>query len=955
MSNSYPFQNPARSPRERAEDLVSRLTREEKIGMVTSHLDAVPRLGIPATHIGVEIARGLVQRDQRRETTILPQPWGMAAMFDPELMEKLGDMAGAEVRISNQMDPPSSLSLFGPTVDMERDPRWGRNEEAYGEDPCLTGHMTAAYTRGLAGSDPRYLKCAPLLKHFYANNYEDERQTTNANISPRLKREYYLKAFEPAIRQGGAVGLMTAYNLINGVEGVNNPDVSEICKKEWGMTFAVSDGGDFGQNVAAHRSYEDHAASIASILGTGADTMLDSRDMVDPAVEEALERGLLKEESLDKAIADLFTLRFMLGDFDPEENPYTGMDQSRLACSDHEKLAVQAAEESMILLENKGLLPLTDDGKCTVAVVGPLANENYTCWYCGYAEHQTPVVEGFRQRLGEGRVLFDEGLDRIVLKSEKTGKYVRLGENGELIADAANAGSAEVFERNDWDYGSWTLRSFRTGKYVTEGGGFAAMQVSGGEPDKMAFDPAMTCTAEQAFGWFVMEHVKAREENGSWFLSTWQDRSIAVKENGSVIAAVLSGDDPAARFQLEVVSCGAERVRKLSEQADHVIVCGGNHPLINAREEYDRPDIDLPRSQGRLLSAAWKGNRSTVLYLITGYPFSITEEREQAGAVLCSTHLGPSLGHVAAKTVFGENNPAGRTPSTWYRSVRDLPAIDDYDIAKNKVTYLYFEGEPLYPFGYGLSYTRFAYSDFQVSARSFGPEDTVTATVTVKNEGDYDGDEVVQLYAVPPQSRAYPRPHSMLRAFRRVSLKKGESKTVPLSFPVEELSFWCTEENSFVVAKGDYALCVGASSGDLRCRETVFVDGKEADTRDGGRWISAIDTQNYRRAQFLTDKRDGKEYLEAADFRSYAVYTGLDISGCNAFEAELSSPAGDVELILADNATGKILGRCGGRGTGGLTRFAAFSCDIVPQSEILDLRICFTKQTSLKKFHFYQK
>lgn len=955
MKEKYPFQNPELSPRERAKDLVSRLTLEEKTGMVTSNLSAIPRLGIPATHFGVEIARGLVQRDQCRETTILPQPWGMAAMFDTELMEKLGDMAGDEVRISNQMDPPSSLALFGPTVDMERDPRWGRNEEAYGEDPCLTGRMSAAYSRGLTGKDPYYLKCAPLLKHFYANNYEGERQTTNSNITPGLKREYYLKAFEPAVRQGRAPGLMTAYNLINGVEGVNNPDVSEICKKEWGMTFAVSDGGDFGQNVAAHRTYEDHASSIASILGPGADMMLDSRSMVDPAVREALERGLLKEETLDRVLEDTMTLRFMLGEFDPERNPYANMDKSRLACEDHKKLAVQAAEESMILLENNGMLPLKDDGACKVAVVGPLANENYTCWYCGYAENQTPVVEGFRKKLGADRVLFDEGLDHVILFSERTGKYVRLGENGQLIADGNTEADAEVFERNDWDYGSWTLRSLRTGKYVTEGGGFAAMADPSAPRNKMQFDPAMTCTADKAFGWFVMEQIKAQEENGSWRLSTWQDRVISAAADGSVTAAVLPCTDSSLRFRVKVVSSGAERIKKLAEVADHVIVCGGNHPLINAREEYDRPDINLPKAQSSLLFAACEANPSTALYLITGYPFAINEEREKAAAVLCSTHLGPCLGHVAAKTVFGENNPAGRTPTTWYQSIADLPSIDDYDIRKNKTTYLYFEGEPLYPFGYGLSYTGFSYADLKLSQKRFAPGDTVTAILTVTNCGEYDGDEVVQLYVVPPESRAYPRPNIMLKAFTRVTLKKGESKEVTLSFPAAELALWRDEEKHFAVAKGEYRLCVGASSKDIRCEETVFVEGEDADTRNGSLWIGALNVQDYRRVQFLTDKKDGKEYLEAKDFRSYAVYTGLDVSGCNAFEAELSSSAGDVEILLADNATGEILGHCGGTGTGGLTRFAGFTCDIAPRSEPLDLRICFTKQTSLKRFHFFAK
>lgn len=460
----YRFQDNTLPFEERAKDLLSRLTREEKVGMITSQLDDIPRLGIKKTHIGTEIARGVVNRDQKRETTILPQPWGMAAMFDDALMEQLGDMAGDETRITHDMEErPSSLELFGPTIDMERDPRWGRNEEAYGEDPCLTGKMSAAYCRGLTGKDEKYLKTAPLLKHFYANNYENERQTTNANITPRLKHEYYLKAFEPAVREGRAPGLMTAYNCINGVEGVNNPDVSEICKKEWGMAFAVSDGGDFGQNVAAHRTYENHAQSMGDILGVGADMMLDSRSMVDPAVREALEKGYLTEENLDKAVYSTLLLRFKLGDFD-EDHPYAHIDPAKLASPAHKALAVKAAKESVILLENRGMLPLTDDGKCTVAVVGPLANENYTCWYCGYAPNQTPVVKGFREKLGEDRVLFDEGFDRVRVRSEKTGKYLRIVENGAVYADA-DENTADLFERADWDFGAWTLRSVRTGKY----------------------------------------------------------------------------------------------------------------------------------------------------------------------------------------------------------------------------------------------------------------------------------------------------------------------------------------------------------------------------------------------------------------------------------------------------------------------------------------------------------
>lgn len=529
----YRFQDNTLPFEERAKDLLSRLTREEKVGMITSQLDDIPRLGIKKTHIGTEIARGVVNRDQKRETTILPQPWGMAAMFDDALMEQLGDMAGDETRITHDMEErPSSLELFGPTIDMEHDPRWGRNEEAYGEDPCLTGKMSAAYCRGLTGKDEKYLKTAPLLKHFYANNYENERQTTNANITPRLKHEYYLKAFEPAVREGRAPGLMTAYNCINGVEGVNNPDVSEICKKEWGMTFAVSDGGDFGQNVAAHRTYENHAQSMGDILGVGADMMLDSRSMVDPAVREALEKGYLTEENLDKAVYSTLLLRFKLGDFD-EDHPYAHIDPAKLASPAHKALAVKAAKESVILLENRGMLPLTDDGKCTVAVVGPLANENYTCWYCGYAPNQTPVVKGFREKLGEDRVLFDEGFDRVRIRSEKTGKYLRIAENGAVYADA-DENTADLFERADWDFGAWTLRSVRTGKYLTEDKNF--FDETPQDENAVTIDPGMNCTADVVFGWFVKELLYAKEEDGVLYLDTWQHRAVAVNDENKLVA-----------------------------------------------------------------------------------------------------------------------------------------------------------------------------------------------------------------------------------------------------------------------------------------------------------------------------------------------------------------------------------------------------------------------------------
>lgn len=446
----------------------------------------------------------------------------------------------------------------------------------------------------------------------------------------------------------------------------------------------------------------------------------------------------------------------------------------------------------------------------------------------------------------------------------------------------------------------------------------------------------------------MKELLYAKEEDGVLYLDTWQHRTVAVNVENKLVAKAGSGDCPCKQFTLEVVSSGAERVAELAQRADHVIVCAGNQPLINAREEYDRPDIRLPKAQTALLNAAAAANESTLLYLVTGYPFAINKEKDTAKAVLCSTHLGPCLGHVAAATVFGENNPAGRTPTTWYRSVRDLPALDDYDIAKNHVTYLYFRGKPLYAFGYGLSYTTFAYSNLTVKQEN----GEVIATVNVQNTGALDGDEVVQLYMSLPGSLRV-RPIHALKAFKRVHIKAGETVTVTLNFKIDDLAVWCNGRKIYTVESGVYKMEVGAASDDIRLTADVEIAGEAFSGRPGFFKQEAIDADDYSGVTFLTDKRDGETYVEAKDFRSFLVYKNMDLTGCNAFECAMSAPSGDVEILLADNKTGKVLGKAGGTGTGSLTKFTSFTCDVAAEAGLTELRIVFTKQTSLKWFRFY--
>lgn len=942
MKIQYPFENTNLTFEERTRDLISRLTLEEKSGQVTNHMQAIPRLGIGSCKIGMEIARGMVCRDEKTfrkgfPTTILPQPYGMAAMFDEELMKKLGEVAGNEVRAAYNCGLDSaSLFLYGPTVDMERDPRWGRNEEAYGEDPCLSARMNIAYTKGLAGEHERYWKTIPILKHFYANNYENERRTDNSNITVSLKQDYYLKVFRDIVKEGRAPGIMTAYNMINGVEGVNNPLVWEECKKTWGLKLAVSDGGDFNQNVTEHKTYQSHAESIGAILGKGADIMLEGQAMVQPAVIEAIQKGYLSEDNLNKAIGSAFYVRFMTGEFDPpEENPYLTLGETDISTPENFRLAELAGKESVILLKNDGLLPLERETTHTLAVVGPLSNQNYHCWYCGYAEKEIPIVEGLRNKVGADRVLWDEGFDRVAIRSKATGRYLSVKDDGVCVADAMSIQDSEIFELSDWDFGLWTLRSLKSGKYLTDTS----------EDMVMSF---MDFSAEDVYGWNVHELLYAEDTGDGVILNSWKKSRIQINEDGRLISRQQSGLAEESLFEIEVLSKGSNRIAELAAQSDTVIVTVGNHPLIAAREEYDRPDIRLPLSQTRLLQAAAEENSRTLLYIVSGYPYSIAKEESLASAILFSTHIGPSLGTVAADILFGDYNPSGRCPTTWYHSVRELPAINDYDIMKNKTTYLYYQGKPLYSFGYGLSYTSFSYHDMEVAQT----EEKLSVKLYVTNTGIYDGAEVVQLYISAPES-VYNRPILELKDFRRVHIKAGASSVVCLDVDIDRLAFYNPDLGMPCVEQGEYEIMVGAASSDIRLRTRVEIGGVKIEGRCAERRRSALEADDYAFVQFLTDKRDWKEYFLAEDFRAYAIYHNLLMKRNTMFEGVFSTPAGEADITIINQRTGEILGQCMIPTTGSLSQFVSCVCPIKEVEGLTDIRIQFSKTTSMKEFRFF--
>lgn len=878
---NYPFRNSSLPIEERLSDLLGRLTTDEKINMLSSHMMAVPRLDIGEWHVGTEIARGYVGRSDDEISTVTPQPIGMASMFDPDLMYRLGEIAAEETRYYYNQNPIGKLMVWGPTVDMERDPRWGRTEEAYGEDPYLTCEMTKAYTKGFAGEDEFYLKTVPTLKHFCADNNEKDRGSCSANVEPRTLHEYYYRAFKGAITEGGAHSIMAAYNELSGVPAVMNPDIQNLLKDEWGLDFVVTDGGDFSQNALSHEIVKTHAEALAICLKNGADSMTDPADMVAAAAYEALERNLITEADIDKAVGNVLYGRFRLGEFD-EVHPYKDMGKL-VDTEEFRAVNREAAMKQMRLLKNDGLLPIAKGKK--IALTGPIADENYCDWYTGRASYKISVKQGLEAEYGKENILFDNGYDVVAIKCRKNGRYLAVTEDGTVKAIADEATSDAQFEMHDWGFGSINFKSVANGLYVTESGAYKA-------------------ESETPYAWFIHEWFKPTiHSDGAYSFRSWNDWAvdICVDENDTLTTCKPGRVTDNKLFEIVVVSSGAARAKKLAEQADAVIVCAGNHPMQVARECYDRPDIVLPPHQDKLVKAVYEGNRNTVLAIVASYPYAVNREKENLPAIMYTSHAGAELGTAFAATISGANNPAARCPMTWYKSIHELPDIMDYDIITNNSTYLYYDGEPLFPFGHGLSYSKFEYSDFSAIQQG----NTVKTTVTVKNVSNVDGDEVVQIYFRHNNPRVK-RPLRQLCGFRRVNIKAGETVKVEIDVPWNALEFYDVTREKLCVESGSYTFTAAASSLDVRCTAEIEIVGETIPPRD----IHFLKAKNYDRKDmfsldFSFDKND--HYAISHDWGGNLVFDNALFEGFTSVTVTASAPCQTkaVEIYADDKLIGK--------------------------------------------------
>lgn len=867
-----PFRDPEIPLHHRIADLAGRLTLQEKIGLLHQYQAPVDRLGVAAFRTGTEALHGLAWLGP---ATVFPQAIGLASTWDPELVRRVGEATSDEVLAFHHKDPTGAgRNVWAPVVNPLRDPRWGRNEEGYSEDPWLTGLMAAAYAWGLRGSDAKVLKTAPTLKHFLAYNNETDRCLTSSNLPPRVLHEYELPAYRPALEQGAAVAVMPSYNLVNGRPAHLSPLIGEVLRA-WAPDdlLVVSDAYAPGNLFTLQGYHDDPAEAYAHAIKAGLDSFTQDDDRAEATlghIGQALERGLLTEDDIDAAVRHVLSIRFRLGEFDPS-TPYDHITEEVVNCPRHQDLAREAARRSFVLLENDGLLPL--GGVTTVAVIGQLGDTLMEDWYSGTLPYAVTARDGLA---GRCETVFCEGVDRVTLTAEAGG--VTADPAGGPLSLGTEPGEFDVF---DWGGGAYALRAAATGRFVSVDDGVLVNDQPG--PN----------------GWEVCQTFRIEERPRGSVTLRHISTGCYVGAAGDGTLRLVDDADQALWLELDVVESGAVKAAGLAAAADVAVVVVGDHPLVNGRETEDRGTLALAPAQDAVVKAVLAANPRTVMVISSGCPLTWTASG--VPAVLWSAHGGQEYGHALAEILFGDADPEGRLTQTWYRSEQELPDLLDYDIITADATYMYFRGTPRYPFGHGLSYTGFGYSGLTAEVDG----ETVRAEVTVTNTGPREGVEVVQFYTHQRRSRVK-QPLRRLRGFEKVRLAPGESRTVRLDLPVRELAWWDVTRGRFVVERARHRLMAGRSATDLRVTAGFEIDGETVPPRRGP--LRAADHDEYDAITFTEASRERGDAVRADTEGAWILFRQVDLTGAASCLAVLGSTEGGVlTLRIGDPLYGRTV------------------------------------------------
>ena len=703
---NYPFNDPSLPMERRIDNLLSLMTTEEKVACLGTQT-GVPRLGVK--NVGSsEGIHGVVQREARfgRQpitTTQFPQPPGMGESWDPEMVQKAAGVEGYEARFITQTAKYNRqiLMLWGPQSDLARDPRWGRSEEVYGEDPFFNGTMAVAFIKGLQGEDPKYWQSAALLKHFLANSNENHRNSSTSDFDERLFWEYYSVPFRMGFTEGGAKAVMASYNAWNGTTMVINPILKSVVRDKWDVDIISSDGGAVKLLVDPRQLFPDQKAAVVACLKAGVNQFLDKYA---DETKAALKDGSITEAEINDLLRPKFRVAIRLGLLDPAEMvPYSTIKDSPEPWNTDRDMDVskKIALESVVLLKNeKDFLPLKKESIKSIAVIGPLADTIAWDWYGGTPPYKVTPLDGIKAAVGP---------------------------NVKVNYAANETGNAAVNAAKNSDI---------------------AVVVIGNSP---------TCGPDMAHDWY----------------NTY--------EGGGYTLPCTNPSD--------------------------------------GREGRDRESITTPEEQ--LVKQVYEVNKRTVVILVSSFPLAINWTQENVPAILHIAHSSQDEGTALAQVLFGDYNPGGHLVETWPKSLDQLPPMMDYNIRDGK-TYMYFKGEPLYPFGFGLSYTNFQYSNLKTSAPQAAKDGAITVSVDVTNTGSRAGDAVVQLYVKHLQSKVV-RPREELKGFQRVTVQPNETKTVQIPLKTSTLAYWDEKLRDFRVETEPVKVMVGSSSADLPLSATVRV------------------------------------------------------------------------------------------------------------------------------------
>lgn len=820
-----PYKNTRLSTEQRVDDLVKRMTLGEKASQLVNQSRAIPRLDIPAYDWWSEALHGVLTISGH--ATVFPEPIGLAASFDPSLIHEMAIVIGTEARARHNMavragrrDIMEGLTFWSPNINIFRDPRWGRGQETYGEDPFLTGRMGTAFVTGMQGDDPKYLRVVSTPKHFAVHSGpEPSRHEIDVKVSKHDEEDTYLPAFRQAVVEGKADSVMCVYNSVNGQPGCANDFLlKDTLRGKWNFQgYVVSDCDAVADIQRGHHYVKTLAEAAAVSLKAGTDN--DCADFFAKANDnsdyvryvDAVKQGLLTESEIDTSVKRLLTARFRLGMFDPPEMvKYAQVPASENDSEAHRQLALKIARETMVLLKNDGTLPLASSVK-KIAVIGPLADQirplegNYN----GTPSRATTVLDGIRKQFPGAQVTFESGTNFLRLPAPVPAAVLTHGDGqpgllAEIFSNAELKGVPDT-TRVDATVDNEFSMSSPANKSFVRWTGFLTPSESGmyriganGLMNKLYLDDKLvvedmtlhgpsdrTALLNLEKGHKYAIRLETLTGNGASSKLIWHreipgalDRAIAAAKDSDIVIAVVGITSNLEGEEMDVDVPGFH---------------GG-----------DRTSLDLPKDEEDLLKAVKAAGKPLVVTLMNGSALSVNWAEQNANAIVDAWYSGEEGGAALAETLAGVNNPAGRLPVTFYKGVDQLPPFTDY--AMKERTYRYFHGTPLYPFGYGLSYSQFAYSKLKLDKTNVSAGDSLSVEVDVKNTSARDGEEVVEVYLVPPSIPG--APIQALRGFKRIAVSAGKTSHVSMMLNPRDLSL-VNEAGDRVITHGAYQLSVG--------------------------------------------------------------------------------------------------------------------------------------------------